>query len=162
MTKRAEQVIPHARKDGLVIKELPNEVLVYDLERHKAHCLNDTAALVWDRCDGKTTVTEMVDALQVESALPVDEDIVWLALDQLDKARLLEGPISRPSNKPRLSRRDAVRRIGIAAAIPVVLSVLAPTALAVGSCLGTGEACNDNAECCSGTCSGVSPNATCT
>ena len=29
---------PRARKDGLVVTELPDELLVYDLERHKASC----------------------------------------------------------------------------------------------------------------------------
>ncbi|HET9531638.1 MAG TPA: PqqD family protein [Blastocatellia bacterium] len=161
MAKRVEQPVPQARKDGLVVKELPGEVLVYDLERHKAHCLNQTAMLVWSQCDGRATVTDMIEAVQAESGLLVDEDVVWLALDQLDKARLLQGRISRPSEKPRLSRRDAVRRIGIAAAVPLVLSIVAPTALAVGTCLGTGEACTDNAQCCSGICSGA-PNGLCT
>ena len=39
--------LPRARKDGLVIKELVNETLVYDLERDEAQCLNQTAPLVW-------------------------------------------------------------------------------------------------------------------
>ena len=38
---------PRARTEGLVVTELPDELLVYDLERHRAHCLNPTAALVF-------------------------------------------------------------------------------------------------------------------
>jgi hypothetical protein len=135
-----------------VVKELPDEVLVYDLERHKAHCLNHTAALVWKHCNGQATVSDIVDILQEESAIFIDEDVVWYALDQLDKARLLNERINRPKNKPKFSRRDAIRRIGIAAAIPLVLSIVAPTALAVGSCLNPGDACTEDAQCCSGTC----------
>lgn len=56
--------LPHARLDGLVITEVDNETLVYDMERDKAHCLNQTAALIWRRCDGKTTVREMAGLLQ--------------------------------------------------------------------------------------------------
>lgn len=37
---------PLARSEGLVIQEMPDEVLVYDLETNKAHCLNETAAFV--------------------------------------------------------------------------------------------------------------------
>src|SRR6266571_4556339 len=36
---------PLARKEGLVVKEVSGEVLLYDLDRDKAHCLNQTAAL---------------------------------------------------------------------------------------------------------------------
>ena len=38
---------PRARTEGLVVTELPDELLVYDLERHRAYCLNPTAALVF-------------------------------------------------------------------------------------------------------------------
>jgi hypothetical protein len=31
---------PTARKDQLIVKELDDETLVYDLERDEAHCLN--------------------------------------------------------------------------------------------------------------------------
>ena len=46
--------MPQARKDGLIIKALTDEVVVYDLERHEVHCLNRVAALVWQHCDGRT------------------------------------------------------------------------------------------------------------
>ena len=51
--------IPLARKECLVIKELPDETLVYDTKHDKAHCLNNTAALVWKNCDGKRTITQL-------------------------------------------------------------------------------------------------------
>ena len=38
--------IPVARKEGLVIQETSNEVLVYDLTINKAFCLNQTSAIV--------------------------------------------------------------------------------------------------------------------
>ena len=50
---------PTARKSGLVVQEVPNEVLVFDLESNKAHCLNETAAMVWKSCDGETAVPEI-------------------------------------------------------------------------------------------------------
>jgi len=39
--------LPLARKDQLIVKEVDDEVLVYDLKTDQAHCLNKTAALVW-------------------------------------------------------------------------------------------------------------------
>ncbi len=50
---------PEARKDGLVIQDLPEEILVYDLNTNKAHCLNQTAAYVWQVCDGNNSVTDI-------------------------------------------------------------------------------------------------------
>ncbi len=37
---------PRLREEGLVVQELPEEVLVYDLARHKAHCLSPLAAAI--------------------------------------------------------------------------------------------------------------------
>src|SRR2546428_7062431 len=50
---------PRQRRDGLVVQELPEETLVYDLERHKAHCLEAVAAAVWEACDGHRTVEQI-------------------------------------------------------------------------------------------------------
>ncbi len=51
-------LMPRARQDELVVEELSDETLVYDLKRHKANCLNRTAALVWQDCDGQTSVAQ--------------------------------------------------------------------------------------------------------
>ena len=45
--KTTRALMPRARQDELVVEELQDETLVYDLKRHKARCLNRTAALVW-------------------------------------------------------------------------------------------------------------------
>ena len=50
-----DNTFPTARKSGLVVQEMPDELLVYDTENNKAHCLNTTAAFVWKSCDGKKT-----------------------------------------------------------------------------------------------------------
>jgi hypothetical protein len=153
MTDRAEQPAPRARKDGLVVEELPDELLVYDLDRHKAHCLNETAALIWKRCDGRTTVAAMARAIEGELNAPVGEEVVRFALDQLDRSCLLEGWAPR-SPKGKLSRREAMRRLGLAAAlaVPVVTSIVAPTAAEAVTCKGSGAICGSSAECCSGVC----------
>ena len=63
MKEKARNAKPIARKQGLVIQDLPDEVLVYDLDRDRAHCLNTTAAFVWQHCDGKSTVGEIAAKL---------------------------------------------------------------------------------------------------
>src|SRR5207249_9060305 len=41
------RAVPKARSDRLVIQELMDEVVVLDLDRHRSHCLNRTAPLIW-------------------------------------------------------------------------------------------------------------------
>src|SRR2546428_4451494 len=107
------ELLPLARTDALVIKELQDEVLVYDLKRHKAHCLNPTAASVWKRCDGKLPVMDMAHLLEKELKLPVKDEIVWLALQQLDRFHLLQEQTTGPAARPGLSRRELMRSIGV-------------------------------------------------
>jgi hypothetical protein len=147
--------IPRARREGLVIQELPDEVLVYDRERDKAHCLNQTAALVWGYCDGKTTVPTMARHLERDlKTTTVDEKIVWYALNQLSKDHLLADDFVAPAMLSGMSRRQMVRVMGVAAviALPLVTSIIAPTPAQAATCLATGSSCSSGAQCCSNQC----------
>jgi hypothetical protein len=116
-----------ARQEDLVVQEMPDEVLLYDLRRHKAHCLNKTAALIWQHCDGQTTVTEMAKRVQREAGPAVDEDVIQYALGKLGEADLLaERPD--PGATRGLSRRQMVKRLGGLALVPAVLSLVSPSA----------------------------------
>jgi hypothetical protein len=104
-----------------------DETMVYDTVCHQASALNRTATLVWRHCDGKTSVPEFVELLR-KADLPADEAVVWLALDRLEKAHLLEKPLTKPADH--LSRRRALRRLVMAgglALLPAVTSIVAPT-----------------------------------
>src|SRR5437667_7426557 len=111
MTDGSKEQRPRARKEGLLIERLPDEVLVYDLDRKKAHCLNGSAALIWNHCDGKTSVEGISRILQQQTQEKITDDVVWLGLDQLYEARLMETRVVRPGIKGRLSRRELVKRI---------------------------------------------------
>ena len=74
---------PEARSEQLMLQRLTPELLVYDLDRHKAFCLNTTTAGVWQKCDGQRTVSQIASELSNEWTMPVTEDLVWLALDKL-------------------------------------------------------------------------------
>ena len=87
---------PRQRRDGLVVQELPEETLVYDLERHKAHCLEVVAAAVWEACDGERTVGEIAARATKRIGRRVPDDAAWLALRRLGRARLLEAPVAAP------------------------------------------------------------------
>ena len=132
-----------ARKEELVIQDLPDEVLVYDLKSHKAHCLNKTAAFIWSHCDGQTTANEIAKMMEQEWQTPVSEDAVWFALNKLGKADLLQQQIALPQAHAGMSRRSAVRRLAFGALlVPVVMTIVAPTASAGLSVPPECAACN--------------------
>ncbi len=154
MRERAEESMPKALSDRLLTERLPSELLIYDLDRNAVHCLNRTAALIWRSCDGKTTKREMADLLGQEVKTQVDEEVVWYALDQLRAARLLHEAGLSAGEKSRVSRREIMKRLGriTAIALPVVKSIVAPTAAESATCLPTGAACISSPQCCSGLC----------
>jgi hypothetical protein len=122
---------PAVRRSGLVVRELPDETVVYDLDRHQAHCLNRTAAIVFRGADGTRDV-EQLGALLGEGAdvgREARESVVRTALDQLAAAQLLDAGPSLPDPVESPSRRAVLRRAGLGAALllPAVASVLAPT-----------------------------------
>ncbi|MBX3289767.1 MAG: PqqD family protein [Acidobacteria bacterium] len=126
---------PVARSTNLVVQEVPNEVLIFDIDTNKAHCLNKTAALVWKSCDGKRSVSEIAEFVGSETGEQVSDDLVWLAIDQLNETNLLEDQVTVDFKGQ--SRRDALKKIGLASviALPIVASLAAPqNALANMSC----------------------------
>ena len=134
---------PIARKSGLVVQEVPDEVLVYDLESNKAHCLNRSAALVWRSCDGKNSISEITRLVEEQAGGKVTDDFVWLAIDQLSENNLLEKEVLVSFNGQ--SRREAIKKIGMASmvAVPIIASLVAPqSALAAVSC-----SCNTPPSC---------------
>lgn len=78
----AEHYTPRAKRSKLVVRELADETLVYDVEGHRAHCLNRTAALVWGLCDGRNTVPRIAEELGERLSARVPDEVVRLALEQ--------------------------------------------------------------------------------
>jgi hypothetical protein len=114
---------PKRRHQGIRIEEFQNEVLVYDLDRHDAHCLNGAAVSVWQLADGTLSVEEIAARLDA-AGTEMDEAVVWRALEELEKALLLETAL--PTDTATLSRRQMVGKLGWAAALPFVLSIAVP------------------------------------
>jgi hypothetical protein len=145
---------PRARIEQMVVQKLPDEVLVYDTQRDRAHFLNSTVARVWEYCDGKTAVAEMRDRLERDLGSAVSEEVVLCALHELGTHHLLEQRATMPSHFDAVTRRNFVRKLARSAAIavPVILSITAPARGQAVSCFPTGTACTLDAECCSGMC----------
>ena len=139
------------RVDALT-REFGDELLIYDMRTHRAHCLNKTAASVWQTCDGKATISEIVERLAPLAG--TNESLVYLALGRLERAGLLERSEAAFQDRLARTRREALRKLGMAAtlALPVVTSMLVPEPANAASCFPLLHACSNNAQCCSGHC----------
>jgi len=149
---------PVARRDGLLTRDLKDELLVYARDEHRAHCLNHTAATVFKNADGTRTVADLARLVAPEADRTASEAVVGETLARLAEAGLLEGDPAATG----WSRRDEVRRVGIGAAIllPAVASIVAPTpAEAAATCATSCASKADGTPC---TCFGANPcTATC-
>jgi hypothetical protein len=145
---RTEQK-PLKREAGLVLIDLQDEVLVYDLDRDRAHCLNQTAAMVWQRCDGETTSREIAACLEHELGAAIGDEVIRSALSQLSRRHLLQEPVECGNL---LSRREAIRKVGLAAAaaLPLITSIVAPMAIEAATCVPAGGTCTSQSQCCPG------------
>jgi hypothetical protein len=149
--------LPRARRKGLITQPLPDELLVYDRDRHHAFCLNRTCALLWEHCDGRRTIADLMQVLREELDTPVDEEVVWFGLAQLEHTNLLLGPLPRRRVTPATTRRELFQRVGRVAVwlLPVIVTVAVPTAALAGN---SGKLCcglvNTNQAClnCIGPC----------
>jgi len=151
MKRTRSPQLPRQRLHDLVVHDLPDEVLVYDRRNDQAHCLNQTAVLVWRACDGASTTADIARKLSAERDNVFSEDLVLFALDQLDKFELLEASVLARMPLSALTRRQMVRTLGIAAAVavPVVTSIVAPTPAQAATCIAAGQPCSPTILCCS-------------
>jgi phospholipase C len=115
---------PLARSEGLIREELDGQLLLYDCESSVAHALDHQATAVWRACDGETDVADI--AVRCE----MSQETVSLTLARLDELGLLAF---NPDEQSGETRRSALRKMtlagaGLSAGIPVISSLLVPTA----------------------------------
>jgi hypothetical protein len=122
------------RREGLLVEAVHDEVLVFNPGRSEATALNQSAARVFELCDGTNSVESMKAALEAAGLGPSSNDAVWLALSELADAGLIDIQVPRPSH---LGRRELIKQFGVSAAalsaLPVVESIRAPSPDTQGS-----------------------------
>lgn len=139
MTRKSETP---ARKDDLIVQKLGDEAIVYDRASHRAHSLNRTAALVFEKLDGKHDLEAVSRHVGKALGRASRKQIVDAAVNQLAAADLLRPGASLP-------RRSVLR--GLAAGLlPVVVSIAVPPAAHAQSCTPDGLSCTYSFECCYG------------
>jgi Coenzyme PQQ synthesis protein D (PqqD) len=117
------------RVDGLLIERPEGELLVLKEGSLEAHALNETAAIVFDLCDGETSRAVMAAEVARRTGLPADESIIDLALSELADAGLV---VLDEAESPGITRRSLIRRLALPAAalalLPIVETILMPSA----------------------------------
>lgn len=148
------EIKPLARRKDIVIQEFGNETLIYDLTANKAFNLNETSSLIWQLSTGNNTISEIASELSYKFNSPISEEFVWLALEQFRKDKLVENENEIAGLLDGLSRREIIRRVGLASVVmlPIVSSLVAPTAVqaAASSCPNVACRCPNASAICPG------------
>lgn len=123
------QTLPQARNTNIVIQEAGQELLIYDLLLNKAFNLNETARIVFNHCDGAVTFEEL------QSRYNFTAEVIYLALDELQKRNLLEADTDYSSPLINSDRREVIKRIGLTSLtmLPIISSIVAPSAASAAS-----------------------------
>lgn len=143
--------LPKSRNENIVVQNFAGEALIYDFLTDKVFCLNETATLVYQCCDGKTTFEE----LRVKHKLT--DKLIFFALDKLREENLLDEEEKYVSPLAGKSRRDVLRCVGLASlvALPVISIMIAPKAVNAASVFAPGsrtlrQTCNTSTDCAAG------------
>ena len=169
---------PLARKNDLVTQNIEDEILIYDLKENRAICLNNTAAEIWQLCDGNKDIRQIAAEFSKDHKEVITEEFIRLAVNQLNNRDLLVNMRELKANYDKLPRRELIKKAGIstAVALPLISSIVAPKAVKAQSCADSGAMvdsappsvqsdsvscfnyCNNfaAAQCCTGDGSGVS------
>jgi Coenzyme PQQ synthesis protein D (PqqD) len=127
----------HAKRrvSDLLTEELPYELIIYDRQTHRVHCLNPLARAVWRHCDGYTSVNDLASAVHQELGIKPDHSEIRSTLRALAKRELLE---TAGESVPAISRRAAggrLARFSLAGVGALVTTIAAPTVAQAATCV---------------------------
>lgn len=126
---------PLALMDNIMTQDYANETLIYNLKTDKMFHLNETSSLVWQFCDGRSSIDQISRKVSQKLNSHANAEMVWLALEQLQHNGLLDQNNALEADLKRVSRRDMIKKAGLATmvAFPLITSVVAPTAVSAAS-----------------------------
>lgn len=149
--------LPRART-GLLRHSLDGQVLVYDSRDDQVHLLDPTTACVMELLEeGGWTEPKIIPEVARRLNITPNADLVMLALDELEKAGLLETGSAAPVNRVDVGRRELLRKVAFTGAaallVPAVATLTATRGYAQGSMLTpAGGPCLYDGNCISGNC----------
>jgi hypothetical protein len=117
---------PQARTEKLVVENLGDEMVIYDLDTNVAHALKPLAAAVYTYADGERTPAEIAELASYRLSASITEAEVAEAIDQLDSLSLFVSPIIDVHTG--LSRRQALKTFAAAGGGAMLVMSVATTA----------------------------------
>jgi hypothetical protein len=141
-------ILPSLR-EGLLRHPLGDQVLVYDRTRDRIHLLDRVTASVVDSLERGDTAAGIATQLEQRMNSNGGEDLLALALDELEKAELTENNVPTPVRIADVTRREILRRfamVGAAVLVPTIITLTPNTASGQAS-VGCGSACTSTASC---------------
>ena len=117
------------RVEGVHLEHAADEILALSTATSEAHALNQSAAAVYELCDGQASKSQMAAEIRRRTGLPADEEIVDLALAELVDAGLVV--LEDPEPRSTITRRSLIRRLALTSVaarrmLPVVETILVP------------------------------------
>ncbi len=64
------------RREGVVLKDIGGEALLYGADERAIHILNPTARLIWELCDGEHTAEDMTQAIRDRFVVSEEQDVL--------------------------------------------------------------------------------------
>lgn len=141
MSTRKANVVVQTSGLEFVTQELGDELVVYNRATDTAHLLNPQAAAVFRAAADGCSLEDAIDLMGAGTPAQ-KEAAARLAISELSEAGVVV------SRLPRTSRRSLLRTIGAAAAMPMVISVLAPTTASAASNLPLQAPCTFGVDTC--------------
>ncbi|MCB0176081.1 MAG: PqqD family protein [Anaerolineae bacterium] len=121
------------RKSAVVSEAVGDGLGVFDPQQQQSYVLNATSALVFQHCDGQTTPQQLTDRLVRKFNIPRQqaEELLWLALDELEKANLLQTKVTTTqAPQPVLTRRQMLTTLAGIGLSLAVLPIVSPVMIA--------------------------------
>ena len=120
-----ERLLPRRRSTELAVRDLDGECIVYDHRTDQVTHLDRVTAMVWQRCDGTTSLST------AQQLTGCGEAELAMALARLAEADLLDAD--------GVSRRRMIARVAAAGTLASLATIAAPTAAhaASGPVVGT-------------------------
>jgi hypothetical protein len=115
------------RVEDVQVERTADEILVLKEGSLEAHALNQSAATVYDLCDGNTSKSEMAAEIHRRTGLPADEEIVDLALSELVETGLVV--LDDPESRSPVTRRTLIRRLALSSTLALMLPVVETVAV---------------------------------
>lgn len=135
LTSPKNQAKPIGLRNNILVQEMDKELLLYDLNRDKVFCLNETSMTIWNLCDGENSVEDIRRKVSVQLKTSINEEFIWLALEKFKGEQLLGNHQEIEIDFKGLSRREVIKKVGFATAIslPLIMTITSPMPAAAQS-----------------------------